>query len=261
VEQATEVSGPPCHHHLLRGKQLPRQCLITTPPMARTMFLLLLSSPIIAQGAPHPQSALPQKSCGCVSEEEKRTLSPTPSNLTMADCGKTCSASPFFAFSAPAHTDLDHHLQSETDIRSSVGSCLCSTTKSSSPTPCSENKNVPVFCTVSLPGGHNQTDEGERADYSMMALVLLSIAITVIGLTGARAVWQARRRRLRLAKEWQSQKQSALATAIAIGQKVIASKQSSGVLPEKIILGKERSQDDDIVRDEHSIEEASERNL
>ena len=95
----------------------------------------------------------------------------------------------------------------------------------------------------------------------MMALVLLSIAITVIGLTGARAVWQARRRRLRLAKEWQSQKQSALATAIAIGQKVIASKQTSGVLPEKIILGKERSQDDDIVRDEHSIEEASERNL
>ena len=95
----------------------------------------------------------------------------------------------------------------------------------------------------------------------MMALVLLSIAITVIGLTGARAVWQARRRRLRLAKEWQSQKQSALATAMAIGQMVIAPKQSSGVLPEKIILGKERSQEDDIVRDEHSIEEASERNL
>merc|ERR1711973_678406 len=144
--------------------------------------------PILAQGSPHPQSVLPQKSCGCVSEEEKRTLSPTSSNLTMADCGKTCSPSPFFAFSAPAHTDLDRHLQSETDIRSSVGSCLCSTTKSSSPTPCSENKNVPVFCTVSLPGGHNQTEpvEGERADYSMMALVLLSIAITVIGLTGAR---------------------------------------------------------------------------
>ena len=95
----------------------------------------------------------------------------------------------------------------------------------------------------------------------MMALVLLSIASTVIGLTGARAVWQARRRRLRLAKEWQSQKQSALATAMAIGQKVIASKQSGGVLPEKIILGKEPRQDDDIVRDEHSIEEASERNL
>ena len=96
----------------------------------------------------------------------------------------------------------------------------------------------------------------------MMALVLLSIAITVIGLTGARAVWQARRRRLRLAKEWQSQKQSALATAIAIGQKVIASKQtSSGVCPEKIILGKEQSQEDDIDRDEYSIEEASERNL
>ena len=94
----------------------------------------------------------------------------------------------------------------------------------------------------------------------MMALVLLSIAITVIGLTGARVVWQARRRRLRLAKEWQSQKQSALATAIAIGQ-VIASKQSSGVLPGKIIVKKERSQEDDIVRDEHSIEEASERNL
>ena len=95
----------------------------------------------------------------------------------------------------------------------------------------------------------------------MMALVLLSIATTVIGLTGARAVWQARRRRLRLAKEWQSQKQSALATAIAIGQKVIASKQTSGVCPEKIILGKEPRQDDDIDRDEHSIEEASERNL
>ena len=104
-------------------------------------------------------------------------------------------------------------------------------------------------------------DEGERADYSMMALVLLSIAITVIGLTGARVVWQARRRRLRLAKEWQSQKQPALATAMAIGQKVIASKQTSGVCPEEIILGKERSQEDDIVRDEHSIEEASERNL
>ena len=158
----TEVSGPPCHHHLLRGKQFPKQSLIispTTSPMARTMFLLLLSSPILAQGAPapHPQSALPQKSCGCVSEEEKRTLSPTSSNLTMANCGKTCSPSPFFAFSAPAHTDLHRHLQSETDIRSSVGSCLCSTTKSSSPTPCSENKNVPVFCTVSLPGEHNQT--------------------------------------------------------------------------------------------------------
>ena len=95
----------------------------------------------------------------------------------------------------------------------------------------------------------------------MMALVLLSIAITVIGLTGARAVWQARRRRLRLAKEWQLQKQSALAGAIAIGQNVIASKQTSGVLSEKIILGKVRSQEDDIVRDEHSIEEASERNL
>ena len=95
----------------------------------------------------------------------------------------------------------------------------------------------------------------------MMALVLLSIAITVIGLTGARAVWQARRRRLRLAKEWQLQTQSALAGAIAIGQKVIASKQTRGVLPEKIILGKVRSQEDDIVRDEHSIEEASERNL
>ena len=95
----------------------------------------------------------------------------------------------------------------------------------------------------------------------MMALVLLSIAITVIGLTGARAIWQAKRRRLRLAKEWQSQKQSALATAMAIGQKVIASKQSNGVCPEMIILGKETRQDDDIDRDEHSIEEASERNL
>ena len=95
----------------------------------------------------------------------------------------------------------------------------------------------------------------------MMALVLLSIAITVIGLTGTRVVWQARRRRLRLAKEWQSQTQPALATAMAIGQKVIASKQTSGVCPEEIILGKERSQEDDIVRDEHSIEEASERNL
>ena len=151
-----------------------------TSLMARTMFLLLLSTQILAQGAPHPQSVLPQKSCGCVSEEEKRTLSPTPTNLTMASCRKTCSPSPFFAFSAPAHTDLNHHLQSGTDIRPSVGSCLCSTTKSSSPTPCSENKNVPVFCTVSLPDGHNPTGEHQGADFSMMALVLISIIIIII---------------------------------------------------------------------------------
>ena len=182
MEQATEVSGPPCHHHLLRGKQFPRQCLISSPttsPMARTVFLLLLSTPILAQGAPHPQSAIPQKSCGCVSEEEKRTLSPTPSNLTMANCGKTCSSSPFFAFSAPAHTGLHRNLKS--DIRPSVGSCLCSTNKSSSPKPCSENKNIPVFCTVSLPGRHNPTGEHHGADFSMLALVLISIImITVI---------------------------------------------------------------------------------
>ena len=173
MEQATEVSGPPCHHHLLRGKQFPRQCLISSPttsPMARTVFLLLLSTPILAQGAPHPQSAIPQKSCGCVSEEEKRTLSPTPSNLTMADCRKTCSPSPFFAFSAPAHTDLHRHLQSETDIRPSAGSCLCSTIKSSSPKPCSENKNVPVFCTVSLLGGHNQTGKHQHYNHSLPLL-------------------------------------------------------------------------------------------
>jgi len=55
----------------------------------------------------------------------------------------------------------------------------------------------------------------------MMALVLLSIAITAIGLTGARAVWQARRRRMRLAKENESKKRSSLAATIAIAQKVI----------------------------------------
>ena len=146
--------------------------------MARTMFLLLLSTPIIAQGAPHPQSAIPQKSCGCVSEEEKRTLSPTLSNLTMANCGKTCSSSPFFAFSAPAHTGLHRNLKS--DIRPSVGSCLCSTNKSSSPKPCSENKKIPVFCTVSLPGRHNPTDEHQGADFSMLALVLISIIMIIV---------------------------------------------------------------------------------
>ena len=165
------MSGPPCHHHPLRGKQFPRQCLISSPttsPMARTVFLLLISTPILAQGAPHPQSAIPQKSCGCVSEEEKRTLSPTLFNLTMANCGKTCSSSPFFAFSAPAHTGLHRNLKS--DIRPSVGSCLCSTNKSSSPKPCSENKNIPVFCTVSLPGMHNQTGKHKHYNHSLPLL-------------------------------------------------------------------------------------------
>jgi len=55
-----------------------------------------------------------------------------------------------------------------------------------------------------------------------MALVLLSIAITAIGLTGARAVWQARRRRLRLAKENESKKRSSLAATVAIAKTVIA---------------------------------------
>ena len=55
-----------------------------------------------------------------------------------------------------------------------------------------------------------------------MALVLLSIAITAIGLTGVRAVWQARRRRLRQAKENDSQKLSSLVATIGITQEAIA---------------------------------------
>merc|ERR1711971_1200579 len=112
--------------------------------------------------------------------------------------------------------DSGHHIPSE-------GSCICGS-KSSSPRPCSDVATIPVFCT-STPGNQlfaDRSEEGQRPDYSMMALVLLSIAITAIGLTGARAVWQARRRRLRLAKENESKKRSSLAATIAIAKTVIA---------------------------------------
>jgi len=75
-----------------------------------------------------------------------------------------------------------------------------------------------------------------------MALVLLSIAITAIGLTGARAVWQARRRRLRLAKENDSKKRSSLAATIAIAQKVITPCDMGGTSPGKGSLSVEDGQ-------------------
>ena len=90
----------------------------------------------------------------------------------------------------------------------------------------------------------------------MMALVLLSIAITAIGLTGARAVWQARRRRLRLAKENESKKRSSLAATLAIAQKVIAPGDARGTSLGKGSLPVEvgrTMQDQIVVRHDHPI--------
>ena len=206
-------------------------------------MLGLLLLPCLVQGIPHPHvpSANSTKSCGCISEEERRALSPIPedhsiseeqkqelsqipTDLSMVDCRSRCSHSPFFAFSSSSQ--LKHHIDGEQDSGHhipSVGSCICGS-ESSSPRPCSDVATIPVFCTST----HGQqlladrSEEGQRPDYSMMALVLLSIAITAIGLTGARAVWQARRRRLRLAKENESKKRSSLAATIAIAKTVIA---------------------------------------
>ena len=207
-------------------------------------MLGLLLMPCLVQGIPHPHmpSAISTKTCGCISEEEREALSPIPEDhsiseeelqrlspalpdLSMVDCRSRCSHSPFFAFSSSSQ--LKHHIDGEQDSGHhipSVGSCICGS-ESSSPRPCSDVATIPVFCT-STPGQHqhlaDRSEEGQRPDYSMMALVLLSIAITAIGLTGARAVWQARRRRLRLAKENDSKKRSSLAATVAIAQTVIA---------------------------------------
>ena len=235
------------------------------------LFLL----PCLAQGIPHPPtvSAINTKSCGCISEEERGALSspipadlsiseeesqrlnPAPIELSMVECRSRCFHSPFFAFSS---SQLNHHIDSEQDSHhiSSVGSCICGA-DSSSPRPCSDVVTIPVFCT-SPPGQELPADssEGQRPDYSMMALVLLSIAITAIGLTGARAVWQARRRRLRLAKENESQKRSSLAATLAIAQKVIAPGDARGTSLGKGSLPVEvgrTMQDQIVVRHDHPI--------
>ena len=189
--------------------------------------LNLLLLPCLSQGIPHPPVlAISTKSCGCISDERRQALSLVSPHLSMSkeeerqqardlsmvDCRSRCSHSPFFAFFGSQQ--LKQHIESEQDggHNHSAGFCICGT-NSSSPEPCSDAAaTIPVFCN-SPPA---DSSEGQRPDYSMMALVLLSIAITAIGLTGARAVWQARRRRLRQAKENDSQKRSSLATTIAI---------------------------------------------
>ena len=205
------------------------------------MLALLLLLPCLTQGTPHPPMLDSAKSCGCISDEKRQALSlispnlsiseeeerqgpdlsifedeRQTSDLSMADCRSRCSHSLFFAFSS-SQLKIDQ-IDSEQDS-DPVGSCVC-VKSSSSPKPCSDVATVPVFCS-----SHHQhsagSSEDQRPDYSMMALVLLSIAITAIGLTGARAVWQARRRRLRLAKKSDSQIRSSLAATIAIAQKVI----------------------------------------
>jgi len=200
-------------------------------------FLNLLLLPCLSQGIPHPPFlAVSTKSCGCISDERRQALSlinphlsisegekrQQAPDLSMVDCRSRCSHSPFFAFSG---SQLKQQIESEQNsgYNHSVGFCICGT-NSSSPEPCSAaGPTIPVFCS-SPPGqpAPAHSSEDQRPDYSMMAFVLLSIAITAIGLTGARAVWQARRRRLRQAKENDSQKRSSLATTIAIApQKVI----------------------------------------
>ena len=239
-------------------------------------MLGLLLLPCLAQGIPHPPvpSDISTKSCGCISEEERGALSspipaalsiseeesqrlnPAPTELSIVACRSRCSHSPFFAFSSSSQ--LEHHIDSEQDNHhiSSVGACICGT-ESSSPRPCSDVVTIPVFCT-SPPGQQLPADssEGQRPDYSMMALVLLSIAITAIGLTGARAVWQARRRRLRLAKENESKKRSSLAATLVIAQKVIAPGDARGTSLGKGSLPVEvgrTMQDRIVVRHDHPI--------
>merc|ERR1712130_525327 len=218
----------------------------------RSMLTLILLLLCLTQGTPHPPMLDSAKSCGCISDEKRQALSlispnlsiseeeeerqgpdlsifedkRQTSDLSMAECRSRCSHSLFFAFSR-SQMKIDQ-IDSEQDS-DPVGSCVC-VKSSSSPEPCSDVATVPVFCT-----SHHQHSEGssedQRPDYSMMALVLLSIAITAIGLTGARAVWQARRRRLRLAKKTDSQIRSSLAATIAIAQKVIVPGQLVGEIP------------------------------
>ena len=211
---------------------------------------LLLLLPSLTLGIPHPPIlAISTKSCGCISDEERQALSLIPpdlsiseeeeerqaSDVSMAECRARCSHSLFFAFSSSQQRDSE---QDDGDTHP-VGSCICGT-HSSSPQTCSDEATIRVFCT-SLPGQDPaDSSEGQRPDYSMMALVLLSIAITAIGLTGVRAVWQARRRRLRLDKKSDSQIRSSLAATIAIAQKVVGTPLGKASLPPpEVGLGKE----------------------
>ena len=236
------ASSPPSTEPARRKQTRSRRKPLPSEKMLPGLTLLLL--PCLIEGTPHPSMlATSTKSCGCISDEKRQALSlispdlsiskeerrapdlsmieeerHTP-DLSMIECRSRCSPSPFFAFSS---SQLKHQIDSEQDSGHihSLGSCICAST-SSSPEPCSDEATVPVFCT-SPPGQDPAgSSEGQRPDYSMMALVLLSIAITAIGLTGVRAVWQARRRRLRLAKKSDSQIRSSLAATIAIAQKVI----------------------------------------
>ena len=217
-----------------RRKQFPAPTLTHTsstptpslhkPSLVRTMpgWLNLVLVPFLTQASPHPPvHTISIKSCGCTSEKE---IIPSPSSLSKVDCSSRCSRSPFFAFSTTS-SQLERVLASEqeSDFVPDLGFCFCGDDASTAQ-QCSDAATIPVFCTSQI--GHGQppadSSEGQRPDYSMMALVLLSIAITAIGLTGVRAVWQARRRRLRQAKENDSQKLSSLVATIGITQEAIA---------------------------------------
>ena len=180
---AADAGRAPRHHHLLRR--------------AKMLGLLLILLPSSTLGLPYPTEAtMATSSCGCITLEEADLLtsSPLPS---MAQCSHHCSTAPFFIFprSPEAHLAGGHgHAQGTT---TSHGSCLCGKLSMVTNT-CSESHCVEVLCgaapTLSLASGDVEEEEG-RADYTMMALILLGMAMAGIGFAATSAVWQARRRR------------------------------------------------------------------
>lgn len=182
---AADAGRAPRHHHLLRRAKMPG--------------LLLLLLPSYSLGLPYPTEATKAtSSCGCITLEEsdQLTSSPLPS---LALCSLHCSAAPFFIFPGSPEAGLaagHNHTQASTTL--SLPSCLCGKLSMMTKT-CSETHGVEVFCEApTLPPVRGDVEEEEeRADYTMMALILLGLAMAGIGLAATSAVWGARRRRIK----------------------------------------------------------------